>query len=322
MRRSLLLSFGLLLASCRASSAPPRARDAGAPSAVATPTRAPDAALVDAVAPALVTAAPSSPDSPATAQAWIEVFYPGWAMPGRPPAAIDWSNVTDVVLFGLVPAGDRVEAASTGLTSERIAAARAAARTAGASVLVCLGGERTGRRFRASIDVDGGTSLAASVGAFVEEHDLDGVVIDIEPLAEVPAGALVGFVRHLRKRLEAGDARSRRLEAVVAPDAREVARLAPIASELGRVAVMSYLGAATTPERERELLDALVAIGFGRANVGVGLDGSTTTARTAQRTELVRTGAAGGVILWHAGTLCERAAGGARCSPAPEGLRR
>lgn len=212
---------------------------------------------------------------------WIELYYPGWAMGKWPPSSIRWAAVTDVVLFGLVPDGTGIETQSSGLTRERIAAATRAARAEGVKVLVSLGGEKTGRRFR-----DAGVALAERVAAFVREHGLDGVVLDIEPLADVAEPVLVAFVRALHARVS-------RIEAVVAPEASEIARLAPIAPELHRVGIMTYLRRLDAAEEAM----LLARVPKPPADVALGHLGAANA------------------ILWHIGLLCDRRDAGLPCDP-------
>src|SRR5690606_24105885 len=187
-----VLALGVALASCRPSQQQPREREA--PSA-APPIEASAPLVTDAAA----AASSSEPREPAR-RPWVELYYPGWTMAARPAGSIDLSSVSDLVLFGLVPDGRRADATPTGLDDQRVGAARAAARASGASVLVCVGGERTGERFRDAIGADG-AALAARVSAFVGRHDLDGVVLDVEPLSAVGEAPLVAFVTALRDRL-------------------------------------------------------------------------------------------------------------------------
>ncbi len=309
------LLLGPMLVSCRPSSPRPREHETPAsasPSPIELEAGAPTASAT-LPAPAIpVDAAEPVPER------WVELYYPGWTMARRPAGSIDLSSVSDVVLFGLVPVGRRADATPTGLDDRRVASATAAARAGGASVLVCVGGERTGERFRDAIGEDG-AELAASIAAFVGRHGLDGVVLDVEPLSAVAEPALVAFVTTLRERLRASNAHAR-VEAVVAPDAREIARLAPIASLLDRVAVMSYL-ARTSDEDDARLVERIVALGIARDRVGLGIDARTPEERARRRADAVRDGRAGGIILWHAGSLCGRGDAGARCAPTASLLR-
>lgn len=218
-----------------------------------------------------------APPPDAAAARFVERYVAGWTLRGRPASSLAMEGVTEVVLFSLLPREDGgIDAVTNGLTDARIAAVKALA----PRTFVAVGGERTGRLFRSP-------KLAESVAAFVRAHGLDGVVVDAEPLADVPEGVLVAFVRGLVAALA-----PRPVSAVVAPDEAEIARLRPVAGDLDRIAIMSYLGEPSA-ERERQLVGAVARLGIPRARIGVGIGPKTSAAVRRAREPL-----AGGVILW------------------------
>lgn len=169
-----------------------------------------------------------------------------------------------------------IDATTNGLTDARIAAIEARA----PRTFVAIGGERSAARFRSP-------KIAASLARFVIDHGLDGVVLDVEPLADLPAGAFASLVRDVAEAIA-----PRPVRAVVAPKRDEIARLGQVARALDRVAIMSYLGEPSLSE-EQALVEALVALGVDRARIDLGI-GPRTTPETAR----ARAQAAGGVILW------------------------
>ncbi len=208
---------------------------------------------------------------------FVERYVAGWSLADRPASSIAFAGVTDAVLFSLLPRPDgSIDAATNGLTEARIAEVKARA----PRTLVAIGGEKTASRFRSP-------KLAASLARFVIEHELDGVVIDVEPLAELPHETFASLVSGLATAIA-----PRPVRVVVAPSADEIARLGPVVGDVERVAIMSYLGEPPA-ERERSLVDALVALGFDRPRIGLGIGPRTPPARARERTA-----AAGGVILW------------------------
>lgn len=193
--------------------------------------------------------------------------------------------MTDVILFSVLPRADgTVDATTNGLTDARIASLkRLAPRT-----LLAIGGERSAGLFRAAPLA----RTAQSVAALVKRHGLDGVVIDVEPLGGLPAEDLAAFVRGLRDAVTPAI-----VTAVTSPDLAEIARLAPFAQHLERVTIMSYLGEPAMT-KERELIDAIVALGVARSKIGLGIGPRTSEDVKAGRLAAVREGAAGGVALW------------------------
>ena len=130
------------------------------------------------------------------------------------------------------------------------------------------------------------------MAALVKRHRLHGVVIDVEPLGGVPADDLAAFVRSVRDAVTPGI-----VTAVTSPDPDEIAHLAPFARDLERVTIMSYLGEPAMT-KERELIEAIVALGVARSKIGLGIGPRTSEDVKAGRLAAVRERAAGGVALW------------------------
>lgn len=206
---------------------------------------------------------------------WVELHYAGWSMETLPPSALSLDGVTDVVFFAAVPDGRGVEIVSTKLREENIAALRGR----GVRVLLAVGGEKTGARFRGV--------AAEAIDRLVDRLGLDGVELDIEPLSEISDAKLAEIVRGLSKP-------QRMLTFAVMPREDEVKRLAPFADVVDRVSLMGYVDR-ISPVRERELVSALERAGFARHKIGIGIDART------ERAERVVTG---GILLWEAGALC------------------
>lgn len=213
----------------------------------------------------------------------------GWSLRDRPASAQvpqRFEGVTDAILFSVLPKPDgSLDATTNGLTDERIAAVTKQARGAKARVLVAVGGEKTAPRFEAR-------GIAAALATFVKKHDLDGVVLDVEPLAELPHERFATLVHDVKEAIA-----PRLLTIVVAPEATEVARLGPVVDDVDRVTVMSYLGE-PSPAEETKLVDSLVALGFDRTRVGLGIGPKTLIEARENRLARVREGKAGGLALW------------------------
>jgi len=235
-----------------------------------------------APAPAVIDAAPITQPSPS----FVEMYVAGWSLKDHPASTISYVDVTDAILFSLLPTPDsRLDARPNGLTDERIAAVTKRAHQNGVRVLVAIGGEKTASLFTVP-------HLEEPIAHFVKEHELDGVVLDIEPLAELPHEKLAALVHDTKEAIA-----PRTVEMVVAPSDTEIARLGPLVGDVDRVVVMSYLG--EPPEKkERELVDELVALGFDRTKIGLGIGPKTLIEARKNRLERVREGAVGGTALW------------------------
>lgn len=212
-------------------------------------TAAPDAAGHE------TPAAPSDAASPkrsCRAKVPVVAYWPGWTMGTLPPEAIAFDGITDLVLFSLVPNGDGLDAYSNGLAGHHARIARDGARKYGVCVHVAIGGEKTAGRFAEATD------QLERIATYVERMDLDGVVLDIEPLADT-SEAFVSLVRGLRPRV-------RTLALDIAPTKGDVAKLPALLPYLDRIDVMSYLGSA---EASRETRAAIEKLGF-RGPIAIG----------------------------------------------------
>src|SRR5262252_6109978 len=81
----------------------------------------------------------------AGAQLWCTAYYPGWEQGGMPPSAIDFSVVTHVIQFSVVPN-------SSNLVRQT--------HLAGRKALICVGGADSQAGFQ-------GASSPANHGAFI-----------------------------------------------------------------------------------------------------------------------------------------------------------
>lgn len=225
--------------------------------------------------------------APAKAPPFVEMYVAGWSLRDRPASSFSFAGVTDVVLFSVLPNADgSLDAATNGLTDERITAVTRRARAEKARVLVAVGGEKTAARFAKA------TGIASSLAAFVKTHGLDGVVLDIEPLAGIPHETLGKIARDVKAAID-----PKVVTIAVAPDEAEIARLGSIAPDLERVTMMSYLGE-PSPAREESLVVALEAVGFERRAIGLGIGPQTLIEARENRRARAREGKAGGIALW------------------------
>lgn len=212
------------------------------------------------------------------------MYVAGWSLRDRP--AHSFAGVTDAILFSLLPKPDgTLDATTNGLTDERIASVAKEARARKARVLVAVGGEKTAPRF-------GAKGIATSIAAFVTKHDLDGVVLDVEPLAALPHETLAALAHDVKEAIA-----PRLLTIVVAPEPAEIAMLGPLASDVDRVTVMSYLGEPSAA-KEQALVESLGGVGFDRTRIGLGIGPQTLIEARQNRLARVREGRAGGIALW------------------------
>jgi hypothetical protein len=214
------------------------------------------------------------------------MYVAGWSLKDHPATSISFDGVSDAILFSVLPNADgSLDATTNGLTDERIAAVKARAKASGARILVAVGGEKTAARFKVN-------GIAMSLATFVKKHDLDGVVLDPEPLVELSHEWLAALAHDVKESIA-----PRTVAIDVAPDPSEIACLGSAAFDLDRVTLMSYLGE-PAPAKEAALVDSLVALGFDRSRIGLGIGPKTLIEARENRLIRVRERKAGGIALW------------------------
>lgn len=118
---------------------------------------------------------------------WVDAYWPAWELrdgiKGVPPvSAVDFSAMTEVILFGSGMYGNG--GISVELDPNGVRRVLAAAHPVGTKVLLCLGGAYTRPRFLNSCDAAHLSLFVHNVVAAIKDtFHLDGVDVDWEPLA-------------------------------------------------------------------------------------------------------------------------------------------
>ncbi|HTS18199.1 MAG TPA: glycoside hydrolase family 18 protein [Verrucomicrobiae bacterium] len=135
---------------------------------------------------------------------WTTAYYAGWMRDYLPVDQIDFSAMTHVVHFALVPRADGSLDADTNMvlasdSTQLIARAHAA----GAKVLIGLGGENSAPGFRGATSESNRSTLISNLVNFVRSRGYDGVDLDWEPLEAVDMHQFIKLVVDLRGALDA-----------------------------------------------------------------------------------------------------------------------
>jgi GH18 family chitinase len=141
---------------------------------------------------------------PASARAdlWITGYYPGYESGTMSPSNIDFTTVTHVIHFSLLPETDgSIDSSANGLTASACAKLVGLAHTAGRKALICVGGAGTETDFL-------GATTAANLGPFVtnivqfmSSNEYDGVDLDWEPFNSADTEPYTNLVNGLRAAL-------------------------------------------------------------------------------------------------------------------------
>ncbi len=180
----------------------------------------------------------------ARADLWVTGYYPGYE--SMPVNSIDFSVVTHVIHFALVPQSDgAVDSTANGLTTAAVSNLVSAAHAAGRKALVCVGGAGAEANFlRATTSANLGT-FVNNIVTFMSSNKYDGVDLDWEPFASSDETQYTNLVYSLRKALNGFP--SPKLLTVASPSAPEYgdapvifSMLSAAQSQFDQINIMTY----------------------------------------------------------------------------------
>jgi chitinase len=141
---------------------------------------------------------------PAVAQAtfWTTGYYPGWEQAGMPASSIDFSTLTHVIHFSVVPNSDgSLNTSDNGISTNNSADIVLQAHAASRQVLICVGGGGTESLFQGAASAANLSAFINNLTNFVATRGYDGVDIDWEPLPSTDAQQFTNLVNGLRSAL-------------------------------------------------------------------------------------------------------------------------
>jgi chitinase len=139
---------------------------------------------------------------PAGAAPWITGYFPGWEQAAMPATNIDFSTVTHVIHFSVVPNTDgTLDSSANSISTDYSAAVVSAAHAAGRKVLICVGGASSESLFQGATSAATLPVLIGNLTNFMAARGYDGVDIDWEPLPSTDQPPYAKLVSGLRSAL-------------------------------------------------------------------------------------------------------------------------
>jgi chitinase len=135
---------------------------------------------------------------------WNSAYYAGWMQDYLPAAQIDFTAVTHIIHFAVLPRIDGSLDSDTNtvsLANSTDVVARAHA--AGGKVLISVGGEDSAQGFRGATTAVNRPRFVTNLVKFVTSRGYDGVDVDWEPLDAADVGPYSNLVNDLRIALNA-----------------------------------------------------------------------------------------------------------------------
>jgi chitinase len=135
---------------------------------------------------------------------WNSAYYAGWMQHYLPADQIDFTAMTHVIHFGLVPRMDgTLDSDTNAISSANSADVITHAHAAGAKVLICVGGDSSAPGFRGATSDASRPRFITNLVNFVRSRGYDGVDLDWEPLAATDTRQYARLVGDLREALNA-----------------------------------------------------------------------------------------------------------------------
>ena len=138
---------------------------------------------------------------------WVSAYYAGWSQgcgyEGHlQPDQIDYSAVTHVIHFALIPNSDgSLDYSSLCITPENSADLIRAAHAAGKKVLISIGGWQTESEFLGATEDRNRTEFIQNLINFIISRGYDGIDIDWEPISSSSYSRFNVFITDLRNEL-------------------------------------------------------------------------------------------------------------------------
>jgi GH18 family chitinase len=132
----------------------------------------------------------------------ITAYYPGYKQSSMPASEIDFSVVTHLIHFSVVPDPDgTLNAGANGITPARSADVVSRAHAAGRPVLICVGGSNSQSGFQGATSPANLPSFTTNLITFMSTNSYDGIDIDWEPLPSSDFNQFTNLVISLRSAL-------------------------------------------------------------------------------------------------------------------------
>lgn len=133
---------------------------------------------------------------------WSVGYYPGWTQDEMPATAIDYSALSHVIHFALIPKTDgTLDSQTLSLTASHISDCVSRGHAAGVKVLLCVGGAGTADGFRDATQPARMASFIERLATFVSSRGYDGLDVDWEPLDASDTPSYQTLIKGLRAAL-------------------------------------------------------------------------------------------------------------------------
>jgi len=178
---------------------------------------------------------------------WVTGYYPGYESAQMAPSNIDFSTITHVIHFALVPESNgALNSTGNNLSGSTAATLINLAHTAGRKVLVCVGGAGTESDFLSATTSSNLGLFVTNIVNYMSGNGYDGVDLDWEPFNSSDTAQYTNLVNALRTSLNSFS--THKLLTVAAPaypeygdsPTAEFTMLASVQAQFDQINIMTY----------------------------------------------------------------------------------
>ncbi|HWV98861.1 MAG TPA: glycoside hydrolase family 18 protein [Candidatus Acidoferrum sp.] len=184
---------------------------------------------------------------PGRAALWTTGYYPGYHQASFPPPAIDFTALTHIIHFSVLPNSDgSLNTSANGLTPAYSAALLTAAHSTGRKVLICVGGAGSQTGFQGATTPANRATFVNNLTNFMAVYGYDGVDIDWEPMPATDFNQFTNLVNALRSALNAFPAQKLLTVAAQAypvygdPISSDYTMFASLQNQFDQINIMTY----------------------------------------------------------------------------------
>lgn len=175
--------------------------------------------------------------SSAHAGLWCTAYYPGWSQDTMPATNIDFSALTHVIHFAVVPRKDgSLDSIRNVITPAHSSNLIAEAKAAGVRTLICVGGASAQAGFQSAAAPRVRAAFVSNLVAFVASRGYDGIDVDWEPLTPADQVNFTNLIIDLRTALNAVGTN----KLLTAAAATQPTFLAAVQVHLDQINLMAY----------------------------------------------------------------------------------
>lgn len=173
----------------------------------------------------------------ARADLWCSGYFPGWEQAGMPASNIDFSVITDVIHFSLIPnANGTLDTTGNGITPAYTTDLVTRAHAANRKALICVGG--AGTSFESPATNAYVSAFVQNLTNFMATGGYDGIDVDWEPLSDSDNTLFTNFVTRLRAALNGFS--THKLLTVAVPAGTTPSIVAAVQSKFDQINLMTY----------------------------------------------------------------------------------